>query len=61
MRINASKTMELLKRTPGKQRKADLLDGEPLEDKFKYLSWIFIANVQDTERTRGRIDLAFSA
>ncbi len=60
MRINASKTKELLKRTPGKQRKADLLDGEPLEDvdKFKYLSSMCFANVQGTEKILDRISVA---
>ncbi len=40
-----------------------LFDGEPLKDvnKFKYLDSMFVANGQDTEEIRSRINLARSA
>ncbi len=63
MRINASKTKVLSALIPGEQRQAVLLDGEPLEDvyKFKYLGSMFVANGQGTEEVRNRINLARSA
>ncbi len=63
MRINTSKTKVMSAFIPGEQRQAFLLDGEPLEDvdKFKYLGSMFVANGQDTEEIRSRINLARSA
>ncbi len=48
---------------PDEQRQAVLLDGESLEDgyKFKYLGSMFVANGQGTEEIRSRINLARSA
>ncbi len=47
---------------PGEQRQTILLDGEPLRDvdKFKYVGSMFIANDQDTQGLRSRINLARS-
>ncbi len=46
MHISASKTKVMSTIIPGGQRQAVLLDGEPLEDvyKFRYLGSIFVAN-----------------
>ncbi len=48
---------------PDEQRKAFLLDGEPLEDveKFKYIGSMLVANGQGTEEIRSRINLPRSA
>ncbi len=45
MCINASKAKVMSALTPGEQRQAVLLDGEPVEDieKFKYLGSMFFA------------------
>ncbi len=63
MRINLSKTRVMSALVPDEQRKASLLDGEPLEDveKFKYRGSMFVAHGQGTEEIRGRIYLARSA
>ncbi len=63
MRINASKAKVMSALIPGEQRQAVLLDGEPLEDfyKFKYLGSMFVANGQGTEEIRRRINLTRSA
>ncbi len=63
MRINASKTKVMSALVPDEQRKASLLDGEPLEDveKFKYFGSMFVANGQGTENIRSRINLPRSA
>ncbi len=63
MRINASMTKVMSALIPGEQRQAVLLDGEPLDDveRFKYLGSMFVANGQDTEEIRSRINLACSA
>ncbi len=63
MRINASKTKVMSAHVPDEQRKAFLLDGEPLEDveKFKYVASMFVANGQGTEEIRSRINLPSSA
>ncbi len=48
---------------PGEQRKAVLLDGEPLEDfgKLKYLGSMFVAIGQGNEEISNKINLARSA
>ncbi len=53
MRISASKTKVMLALSPGEQRQAGLLDGEPLDDIDK-----FIANGQGAKEIRSRINLA---
>ncbi len=47
---------------PDERRQAILLYGETLEDvdKFKYLGSMFVANDQDTEESRSRINRARS-
>ncbi len=63
MRINTSKAKVMSALIPGDQRQAVPLDGELLKDvdKFKYLGSMFVANGQDTEEIRSRINLARSA
>ncbi len=63
MRTNGSKTKVMSTLIPGEQRKAVLLNGEPLEDvdKFRYLGFMFVSNSQGTERFRSRSNLACSA
>ncbi len=63
MRIKASKTKVMSAIIPGEQRRAVLLDNEPLEgaDKLIYLGSIFTANGLGTEEIRSRINLARSA
>ncbi len=45
--------------TPGEQRQAVSLDGEPLEDvdKFKYLDSMFVANGQGNSRSEAELIL----
>ncbi len=54
MRICVSKTKVMTTPTPGEQRQAVLLDGEPSEDvdKFKFPSSMFVASGQGTESVR---------
>ncbi len=63
IRINASKAKVMPALIPDEQRQAVLLDGEPFEDvgKFKYLGSMFVANGQDTEEIKSRINLDRSA
>ncbi len=62
MHINASEIKGMSALNPNEQRRAILLDGEPLEDvdKFKYLGPMFIANCQSTEAIRSRVNLVRS-
>ncbi len=48
---------------PGEQRRAVLIDGEPVKDvdNFMYLGSMFVANSQVTEEIRSSINLARSA
>ncbi len=59
-RANASTTKVMLAIISDEQRQAALLDDEPLGefDKFKHLGSMFIANVQDANEIRRRINLA---
>ncbi len=63
LRNNTSKTKVMSALISDEQRRAVLLDGEPLEDvdKFKYLGSMFFAKGQGTEEIRSRINLARSA
>ncbi len=60
VRISASKTKVKSSLIPGEQRQDVLFYVEPLEDVDKNFSSMFVANSQDSEEIRSRINLARS-